>query len=255
MLQEFCRRIGVRGNATGIRDLIRALELLPIGHPLQSLLTQAPELRDEAGVADALLHPQDRAYSVPQLFELIEKAGLTFGRWLRQAPYSIYCGVMAKIPQAGRIALLPLPEQYAVIELFRGTMSRHSAVVYRNECAHRMKSLDFSGDGWLDYVPIRMSDTLCIQDRVPPGTAGVLINRTHTNKDLFVVIDATEKRLLDAIDGKRTIRDIIESTLPSEHLDAYLDAAPKFFEQLWWHDQVVFDTSRNGQLREQLLSA
>ena len=65
MLQEFCRRIGVRVNDTGIRDLIRALELLPTGHPLQSLLTHAPELHHEAGVADALLHPQDRAYSVP----------------------------------------------------------------------------------------------------------------------------------------------------------------------------------------------
>jgi hypothetical protein len=250
MLQEFCQRVGVRVDDTGIRDLIRALELLPSGHPLQSILTQAPELRDEAGIADALLHPQDRAYSVSQLFELIQKAGLTFGRWLRQAPYSIHCGVMAAIPQAGGIARLPLSEQYSAIELFRGTMIRHSAVVYRNDCADSVKSPG-SPDGWLDYVPIRMSDTLCIQDRVPPGTAGILINRTHTNKDLFVVIDATEKKLFEAIDGRRTIRDIVETTLPSEDRGACFDAGPNFFEQLWWHDQVVFDTSRTGQIREQ----
>ena len=247
MLQEFCRRVGVGVDDTGIRDLIRALELLPSGHPLQSILTQAPELRDEAGIADALLHPQDRAYSVSQLFELIEKAGLTFGRWLRQAPYSIHCGVMAAIPQAGAIARLPLSEQYSAIELFRGTMIRHSAVVYRNDCADGVKSPG-SSEGWGDYVPIRMSDTLCIQDRVPPGAAGILINRTHTSKDLFVVIDAAEKKLFEAIDGRRTIRDIVESTLPSGR--SYFDEAPNFFDQLWWHDQVVFDTSRTGQIRE-----
>ena len=153
---------------------------------------------------------------------------------------------MAKIPQAEGIARLPLPEQYSVIELFRGTMIRHSAVVYRDDCPDGLKSLGSAGAGWFDHVPIRMSDTLCIQDQVPPGTAGILINRTHTNKDLFLVIDATEKTLLDAIDGQRTIRDIIERTLPSEDLGAYVDRVSNFFEQLWWYDQIVFDASRNG---------
>lgn len=255
ILQEFCRRIGVRVNDTGIRDLIRALALLPSGHPLQNLLLQAPELRDAAAIADALLHPHDRAYSVPQLFELIEQTGLTFGRWLRQAPYSIHCGVMAKIPQAQGIARLPPSEQYSVTELFRGTMIRHSAVVYRNDCADGVKPPGFSGDGWLDYVPIRMSDTLCIQDRVPPGAAGVLINRTHTNKDLFIVLDTTEKKLFEAIDGRRTIRDIVENTAHSEDRAVRIGAAPRFFEDLWWYDQVVFDTSRNGQIREPLSRA
>ena len=92
MLQEFCRRIGVRANDEEIRDLITALKALPRGHPLETLLREAPDFRDEAALADALLHPQDRAYSVPQLFDLIEKAGLTFGRWLKQAPYTLTVG-------------------------------------------------------------------------------------------------------------------------------------------------------------------
>src|SRR5215472_10764155 len=79
MLQDFCRRIGARANDTEIRDLIRALDLLPEGHPLQCLLSQTHELRDEAGIADSLFHPRDRAYSVPQFFDFIEKAGMTFG--------------------------------------------------------------------------------------------------------------------------------------------------------------------------------
>src|SRR4029077_6534066 len=130
MLQEFCRRIGIHANDEEIRDLIAALKALPPGHPLENLLREAPDFRQEAALADALLNPQDRAYSVPQLFDFIQKAGRTFGRWLKQAPYTPHCGVVAKIPQASGLAQLSVAEQYAAVELFRGTMIRYSAVVY-----------------------------------------------------------------------------------------------------------------------------
>ena len=57
MLQEFCRRIGVRATDNDIRDLTDALGALSPGHPLQSLLTQAPDFQNDAALADALLHP------------------------------------------------------------------------------------------------------------------------------------------------------------------------------------------------------
>ena len=94
MLQEFCRRIGIRPTDEGIRDLVAALKALPPGHPLEHLLREAPDFRQEAELADALLHPHDRAYSVPQLFDFIERAGLAFGRWVKQAPYLPHCGVI-----------------------------------------------------------------------------------------------------------------------------------------------------------------
>ena len=130
MLQEFCRQLDIEAKGTEIRDLIGALRMLPAGHPLQGLLSKTQDFRNQSALADALLHPQDRAYSVPQFFELIAKGGLRFGRWIRQAPYSVHCGVMTKIPQSSRIARLPPAEQYAMAELFRGTMVRHSAIVY-----------------------------------------------------------------------------------------------------------------------------
>jgi len=244
MLQEFCRRIGIHATDAEIRDLLGALTALPPGHPLESLLSQAPDFRDEAALADALLHPQDRAYSVPQLLDFIEKAGLTFGRWVRQAPYTLHCGVIAKIPQATRMAHLSLAEQYAAIELFRGTMVRHSVIAYRNDSVCNPQHVSFADDAWLDYVPIRMSDTICVQDRLPPGAIAVLINQTHTYRDLVLPIGSTEKRLLDAIDGVRNIGDIVVRTLSSSHRRTDFDTARAFFERLWWHDQVVFDASQ-----------
>jgi SAM-dependent methyltransferase len=246
MLQEFCRRIGIHATDANIRDLISALGALPPGHPLQSLLAQAPDFRNEAALADALLHPQDRAYSVPQLFEFLENGGLTFGRWVRQAPYSPHCGVLAKIPQSALIARLPLAEQYAAVELFRGTMVRHSVIAYHNGRSDSLRQISFAGDAWVDYVPIRMSDTISVQDRLPSGAAAVLINQTHTYRDLFLPIAPAGKDLFDAIDGVRSIEDIVARTLPSSHRKTNFDLARTFFEQLWWHDQVVLNASHHA---------
>jgi len=244
MLQEFCRRIGIQAKDEEIRDLIAALGALPRGHPLENLLREAPDFRQEAALADALLHPQDRAYSVPQLFAFIKRGGLTFGRWVKQAPYTPYCGVLADIPQASRMAQLSLAEQYAAVELFRGTMVRHSVVVYRNDSPGGPQPVSFAGDAWLGYVPIRMSDTICVQERLPPGAAAVLINQTHIYRDLLLPIDSTEKRLFEAIDGDRSLSDIVERTLPSPQKKTQLDMARTFFERLWWYDQVVFEALR-----------
>jgi len=237
MLQEFCRRLGIHATDEGIRDLIAALGALPPGHPLGTLLRETPDFRHEAALADALLHPQDRAYSVPQLFEFLNRGGLTFGRWAKQAPYAPHCGVMAKIPQASRLAELSPAEQHAAVELFRGTMVRHSVVVYRDDAIGGPQRISFSGDDWLGYVPIRMPDTICVQERLPPGAAAVLINQTHTYTDLYLPVDAQEKQLIDPIDGERTIGEIAP-----EH--RHRDTARALFERLWWYDQVVFDVSQ-----------
>jgi SAM-dependent methyltransferase len=235
MLQEFCRRVGVQADDAGLRDLIAALTALPRGHPLETLLREAPDFRQEAALADALLHPQDRAYSVPQLFDFLARGRLAFGRWLMQAPYLPHCGVLAKIPQADRIAQLSMAEQYAAVELFRGTMIRHSLVAYRDDSPAARVSFD--GDVWLDYVPIRVPDTICVQERLPPGAATVLINRTHTYTDIYLPIDAQEKNMFDAIDGERTIGEIVVEQ--GQH-----GKARALFERLWRYDQVVLDTSR-----------
>jgi hypothetical protein len=64
----------------------------------------------------------------------------------------------------------------------------------------------------------------------------VLINRSHTYTDLYLPIDKRQKRLLDAIDGQRTIGQIAQA-------QGMLAEAGPFFRQLHRHDQVVFDAS------------
>ncbi len=128
---------------------------------------------------------------------------------MKQAPYTPQCGALAGIPQASRLAQLGLAEQYAAIELFRGTMVSHSAIVYRNDNP-APQDVGFAGDDWPGYVPLQMADTKCLQERLPPGAAAVLLYPGHTFRDLVMPIDATELSLFAGIDGNRSIGDIVE---------------------------------------------
>jgi len=236
LLQDYCRRLGIGTSSREIRELAASLRALPPDHPLVPLLRNAPDFRDEAALADALLNPNDRPYSVPQLFDFIEGAGLRFARWVRQAPYLPQCGALASSPHAALLAGLGVEEQYAAVELFRGTMVRHSAVVVRDDAPGEAQPIHFGGDDWTRYVPLRLPGTLDVEERLPPGAAAVLINPTHTFTDIYLPIDATEKRMVDAMDGRRTVGEIARG-------HGSPDAARTLFERLWWYDQVVFDAS------------
>lgn len=236
LIQDYCRRLGVKPTAPEILDLIASLRALPPDHPLLPLLRKSQDLMTREGLADALLNPQDRSYSVPQLLGLLAEGGLTFGRWLRQAPYLPHCGGPAATPHSARLAKLAAPEQYAAMELFRGTMARHTAVAYRSDGQMSTAGVDFTGDAWPHYVPVRVPDTIIVRERLPPGAAAVLINRTHTYTDIVLPIDARQAQMLAAVDGTRTIAEIAKAA-------ADRGAAGEFFQQLWRYDQVVFDTS------------
>lgn len=236
MIQDYCRRLGVQATAVEVRDLIDSLRALPPDHPLVPPLRKAPDLLTREGLADALLNPLDRSYSVPQLLEFLQRAGLRFGRWMRQAPYLPSCGGPAATPHGPRLRQLPVQDQYTALELFRGTMMRHTAVAYRDDEPADRGRIDFDGDAWLDYVPVRLPDTVVVREKLPAGATAVLINRTHTYTDIYLAIDTQEDLLFAAIDGKRTIAEIAGTCGETER-------ARGFFQQLWRYDQVVFDTS------------
>ena len=106
-------------------------------------------------------------------------------------------------PHASRLAALPFRLEHAAVELFRGTMVSHSFIAYRDDSADESQPITFAGDSWRDYIPIRSPWTVCVRERLPPGSVAVLINQSHTFTDLICTVDSFEDRLLGAIDGSR----------------------------------------------------
>jgi SAM-dependent methyltransferase len=239
MMQEYCRLLGITISDTDLRELAEILQKLPASHPIAAVVRGAIDVNHPDALADALLHPNDRAYSVPQLYCWLERCGMSFGRWVEQAPYLPQCGMVAKTPHAERLGLLPDRLQHAAVELLRGTMFRHNLIAYRDDRSGADQPIHFLGDGWRMFVPIAVPWTVCVQERVPPGSVAVLINRAHSFTDLVLTVDRFEKRLLDAIDGKRTVGEILSVGAG----DRDEERALGFFQRLWQYDHVVFDAS------------
>jgi len=143
------------------------------------------------------------------------------------------------MPQAARLAALSPPLQHAAVELLRGTMTKHNFIAYRNDGPGEGQPITFDGDAWRGWVPLRLPWTLCIRDRVPLGSVAVLINRAHTYPDLALPIDAAQGRVFAAIDGDRSVDQILRDAARGNGDEQ----ARRFIEQLWEYDQIVFDAT------------
>jgi very-short-patch-repair endonuclease/SAM-dependent methyltransferase len=239
MMQEYCRLLGVSATEEELRDLATTIDALSSDHPIAGVARRAKDFTNPDALADALLHPQDRAYTVPQLYAWLERCGLSFGRWFEQAPYLPQCGAMARTPHTARLVSLPPPLQHAAVELLRGTMTKHNFITYRDDRLGDNRPVTFDGDTWRGYVPLRLPWTLYIRDRVPPGFVAVLINRAHTYPDLALPIDMAQERVFAAIDGNRSIDEILRDTAGA----IGQEQARRFIQQLWEYDQIVFNAA------------
>ena len=239
MMQEYCRLLGVGATAAELRDLSAAVAALPSEHPIAGVARRAKDFTQPDALADALLHPQDRAYTVPQLYAWLQRCGLSFGRWYEQAPYSPRCGAIPSMPHAAHLVELAPPLQHAAVELLRGTMTRHNFIAYRDDRPGQSPSITFEGNAWLSYVPLRLPWTLCIRDRVPRGSVAVLLNGAHTYPDLALPITAAQESVFAAIDGKRSIDEILRGAAGAMSDEQ----AHGFIRQLWEYDQIVLDAT------------
>ena len=135
MMQDYCRLLKVGSDAAELRGLAAVIGALASDHPIAGVKKRAKDFGEPDALADALLNPQDRAYTVPEIHDWLQRCGLKFGRWYEQAPYLPQCGAFARTPHARRLSMLALHAQHAAMELLRGTMDRHAFVAYRDDRA------------------------------------------------------------------------------------------------------------------------
>ena len=147
MLQEFCRRARHRrhrrGDARSRRGAGGAAARAPAGGAA-ARGAGLPDTRPRSPTRSCTRRTAPircRSYSSSS-----SEAGLTFGRWLRQAPYSPAAASWRAFPRRRAWPRWRRAEQYAAVELFRGTMVRHSVVVHRTTAEATSQELSFTGD-------------------------------------------------------------------------------------------------------------
>ena len=146
---------------------------------------------------------------------------------------------IAATPHAARLLSLSPQMQHAAVELLSRNDDPAQLVAYRDDRPGEGQPTTFDGDAWRGYVPPRLPWTMRITDRIPAGSAAVLINPTHTYPDLALPITAAQERVFAAIDGKHSVDEIVWATA-GEISDEW---ASRFIKQLWEYDQIVIDAT------------
>lgn len=215
MLQDAFRRMGIEQSPDGVAKVRQVLKELPARHYAQDYVRAADELKEDAAIVDTFLHPQDRAYTVPQLLELVEGAGLEFQGWVDNFPY--WRNGSWGPDSAIAVAVDPLPprEHWATIEMLALSAGMHMFTVRH---AGDAVQVDFERDDWRQLIP-HWAPGL---SRKGPGF--------FRRGPYQLKCSELEQFVIDGADGARTIGDIIGVPALEEVPGEF---GRRYFEHLW----------------------
>ena len=229
MLQDAFRRMGIEQTAEGVAKARRILAELSGRHYVQDYIGAAEELKADAAIVDTFLHPQDRAFTIPQIFQLVGDCGLTFQNWVDNHPYwrNSLWGPDSAVAQA--VDPLPESEHWAAIEMLSQSVGLHAFTVRRGD----VDRVDFDAGGWKAFVP-----------HLAPGLARKG-NGLFERGPYELRCSELEQFVLDGADGVRTIEEIIEvpalEDIPRQEREEF---ARRYFEHLWKLGHVMIALER-----------
>jgi SAM-dependent methyltransferase len=226
LLQDVFRRLGVAQTTDGIEFVRACLKELPRDHFAQPYLQGAArDLDIDAHIVDTFLHVRDRAYTVPELLDFVERNGLRFQCWGDNGPYHPegFLPPQSQLFQA--IAALPDREQWAISENLNLLSGKHGFLACRPERDPRGYTFSFEGDEFLHYVPtIRPG---CV--RLEAATATT--SGRYRRPDALFTLSADEAQLFEAADGRRTVAACLDQSrlAPADRV-AY---GRRFYRTIW----------------------
>jgi len=215
MLQDAFRRMGVVQTSQGVAQVRQILRELPSRHYAQDYIRAADELKKDVAIVDTFLHPQDRAYTVPQVLELVEGAGLEFQNWVDNFSYWRNGGWGPDSAIAAAVDPLRPSEHWAAVEMLGLATGMHMFTVRH---PGDVAQVDFERDDWPSFVP-----------HWAPGLA-------RKEQGLFqrgpydLKCSQLEQFVIDGVDGKRTIGEIVGVPALEQVPDEF---GRRYFEHLW----------------------
>lgn len=227
MIQDVCRRLGLGQHGQGVAAVRQILAALPANHAVKDYIARTPELAHDEAVVDTFLHPQDRAYTVPQLLAWLEDNGMAFQAWSQNLLY--YPEALVPEPVRGWIQQLPISDQWAAVENIQGRLGMHLFIARQEGKA---VAIDFSGPRFLGYRP-----------SFQPAT-WVEGERTLRLREYSYSLTDAELAAVRGVDGAATISAIMDGAafadFPREDREAF---GRKTFEWLWKIGAVMFRLS------------
>jgi SAM-dependent methyltransferase len=233
LLQDAFRRMNVPQSSEGVALVRATLDRLRKDHPVRMYAANARDLASDEGIIDTFLHPQDRAYSVPDVLDFVERAGLFFQGWFENGVYYPDVYFPEDDPVRRAIERLPEREQWAVMENIGLRVGKHVFVVRKRQTT----PITFDGNGFLDYAPVRYPFGQFVQEGDSykfrrPGAQDVALNKIAA----FWYSQA---------DGNQTIRQIVNHpVLASRPKPARKESARAFYTTMWRQGHIFIKTER-----------
>ncbi|KAB2911895.1 MAG: class I SAM-dependent methyltransferase [Dechloromonas sp.] len=165
-------------------------------------------------IYDLLLHSQDRAYTVPELYEwIVDRHGMNLLFTETERGGSVYVPQLVAGPHQleylTAASRLPVRQQQEIAELLGGSISRHSFYVTQQAGSE-------APYGDADLVPLLIHEAITgpqlaeFIDREQQKGRLVTINHIHTGITARLDPGRYAKYILNNIDGRRTFGEIFD---------------------------------------------
>lgn len=234
MMQEVFRRMGLGQTPEDVALVRATLETLPKDHAVRRYVAAGDDLHYDSGIVDTFLHPQDRAYTVPQVLEFARSNGLAFWGWTDPKDYNADSVLGLHHPALARIQALPKEEQWATVELIAQTRGTHRFMLCHPErLALRPR---FDGDAWPNYVPVLHPLLKVVQQgNIATGEPARLKREWQE-----FPLNRLGMALLEQVNGQRSIRDIVQlgkkqvPELTAEHAREFFALMQDWGHVMYW---------------------
>jgi len=239
LVQDILRRLGAGPDAEGLGMARELLKFVPSHHYLFEPTGKLPnDLAEDAGIVDMLLHPQDRAYSVPEIMDFVAAAGLIFFGWNDNADYCADRFLSGEMLE--KVLALPAAEQWAIVENLALLNSRHDFFVRKPHSARFLTRFDTND--YLSYVPhVRSGVKLA-------GNANALVlTRAAPHGTVVTPISKSEALLLEQIDSNKSISEILSHALfARSEPEQRTSFARAVCERMWRSGHLLFGRARQS---------
>ncbi|OAN54678.1 hypothetical protein A6A04_12195 [Paramagnetospirillum marisnigri] len=238
MFQDIFRRMGITAETVTDEEVAQLADFVrsvPPSHPFHLRRDLYADFRPEE-LVDLYLHPQDRAYTVPEIYDLLADAGLVLQRFIHQGPYVPRFSGMSGHPFHARTEDLKEREQFAIAELYRGDFNTHVFAACRDDRPLASRRVDMDSAAFEDAVPSHRRDL----ELTGRADAPAMVINGHGRHRFEIALSPAQFRLLSLVDGQRSVRDLIQLLAPLADEATARGFVRTALKDFWLCDAVLF---------------
>ena len=233
-IQDALRRLHVPQDSEGIKFTRDLIKTLPPHHYLHADLNKIDDVTSDAELVETLLHPQDQAYSVPEVIAFVERCGLSFAGWKDNGLYYPDRHIPQDSPLWEPLAKISDRDQWAVMENLSLSITTHE--FFACHSTRRGYQISFDGNDWLNFVPSihPAVSTFADGDRSKITRAGASITLNGAGMFFWAQVN-----------GSRSISEILNH--PSLAANSEADrtgSALNFYSRMWRMGFLLFSKLR-----------